>query len=471
MNISTIAIIVAVAAIFLFDYFIKNRKGVSKISLIEDKSKFKKFENKVIRSSIIILLLLFLLTQFNHVITNFTTSFFSNTVVNNIELKDPMYTVDNDKAEELFNNLALSNNFTYDEFSNTLDDKKISLEILFDSIKKSDINNERFFFIEEFLNYFDSNANLEVPQIDYELVRRYSPEDMKVSIVKLSKQILVNPNDDELFFNRGRYKAALNNDFGAIDDFNEAIKLNPSEAEYYLRRGSMKYFYFKDYLSPLITIEVQYLDYKENYYNEWEYYSSSASKRYIDMPGFIKAEYNSRYNSSSIYGDQLLTSYDCINPDKKYYNYFLSNQRSRKALPERKGNRSYRYTPGTKTYYQLVVKAVNSLKSDAVTKSKYFYSAQKDLIKAFELEPENFDITSSLANLYFYKRDYSKSIKTLNKYLELTKDISNHATIYVSIANAYGASDNLIKACEFYSKSADLGNLEVYNSEAFKNCK
>ena len=57
------------------------------------------------------------------------------------------------------------------------------------------------------------------------------------------------------------------------------------------------------------------------------------------------------------------------------------------------------------------------------------------------------------------------------KYLELTKDISNHASIYVSIADAYGASGNLIKACEFYSKSADLGNLEVYDSKTFKNCK
>ena len=37
--------------------------------------------------------------------------------------------------------------------------------------------------------------------------------------------------------------------------------------------------------------------------------------------------------------------------------------------------------------------------------------------------------------------------------------------------DAYGASGNLIKACEFYSKSADLGNLEVYESKAFKNCK
>ena len=54
---------------------------------------------------------------------------------------------------------------------------------------------------------------------------------------------------------------------------------------------------------------------------------------------------------------------------------------------------------------------------------------------------------------------------------ELTKDVSNHASIYVSIADAYGASGNLIKACEFYSKSADLGNLEVYDSKAFKNCK
>ena len=205
--------------------------------------------------------------------------------------------------------------------------------------------------------------------------------------------------------------------------------------------------------------------------NKWEYDYYSGGERYIDMPGFTKVKNDSRNNDYSIYGDQLLTSYDCINPDKKYYNYFLSNQRSRKALPERKGNRSYRYTPGTKTYYQKVVKAVNSLKSDAVTKSKYFYSAQKDLIKAFELEPENFDITNRLADLYFYKRDYSKSIKTLNKYLELTKDVSNHASIYVNIADAYGASGNLVKACEFYSKSADLGNLKVYESKAFKNCK
>jgi len=468
MNISTIAIIVAVAAIFLFDYFIKNRKGVSKISLTEDKSKFKKFENKVIRSSIIILLLLFLLTQFNYVITNFTTSFFLKTVVNNIELKEPMYSVDNDKAEELFNNLALSNNFTYDEFSNTLDDKKISLEILFDSIKKSDINNERFFFVEEFLNYFDSNANLEVPQIDYELLGRYGLGDMKISVVKLSKQILINPNDDKLFFNRGRYKAALDNDFAAIDDFSEAIKLNPSEAEYYLRRGNVSYWYFYDAINNKIKIEYQYLNYDEYTYDyNWEPSYGNNDDRYISMPNFIE----SRYGRNSIYGYSLLNSYDCINPPQTYLNSFLKYQKSYKALPSTKGNTRVRYLPNTKTYYQQVISRVNIFKSKSSKLSKYFYSAQKDLIKAFELQPENFDIATSLADLYFYKRDYSKSIKTLNKYLELTKDVSNHASIYVSIADAYGASGNLIKACEFYSKSADLGNLEVYDSKAFKNCK
>ena len=469
MNISTIAIIVAVAAIFLFDYFIKNRKGVSKISLTEDKSKFKKFENKVIRSSIIILLLLFLLTQFNYVITNFTTSFFSDTVVNNIELKDPMYTVDNDKAEELFNNLALSNNFTYDEFSNTLDDKKISLEILFDSIKKSDINNERFFFIEEFLNYFDSNANLEVPQIDYELLRRYGLGDMKICVVKLSKQILINPDDDKLFFNRGRYKAALDNDFAAIDDFNEAIKLNPSDAEYYLRRGDVSYWYFYDVIQNEINIEYQYLDFDEYTYEyNWEPSYGKNSREYITMPRFLES---SSYNRYSIYGNTLLNSYDCINPDQTYLNSFLRHQKSYKALPPTRGNTRYRYLTNTKSYYQKVISRVNIFKSKSSKLSKYFYSAQKDFIKAFELQPDNFDIASKLADLYFYKRDYLKSIKTLNKYLELTKDISSHASIYVSIADAYGASGNLIKACEFYSKSADLGNLEVYDSKAFKNCK
>jgi hypothetical protein len=463
MNYSIIALLVALAAIILFNYIIKYRKGIyiPPNSIGKGILRFKNFENKVIKSSILILLLLFLLTQFNFLIVDFFTNKFTNTDDNGVELKQPAYPVDNDKLKELYDNLSSSGIFSkYDEFLNLLDDENVSLEFFFNDINPSIINKERFFFLEEFINYFNAEANLTIPSIDSSTSD--NSEDLKILIVKLSKQILINPKNDKLLYNRGEIKQRLRNELGAIDDFTRAIKLNSTVAEYYGSRGQVSFDYFKDVYYKKITIQYQF----KNDYTNWKWKAApqdqnvSPSMKNIDAGSLAYV---------GIYGQYFLNSYDCINPNQTYLNRFLLYHKSYRALPEN-DNIRYRYLPNTTTYYQFLRRNINWIRSQAKTRKKYFYDSQLDFKKAFELKPHSWVIASSLSNIYFYKREYSKSINILTKYLDVAKDISNHAYVYESIGDSYGASGNLIKACEFYTKSAELGNLDIYDSNKYKKC-
>ena len=49
------------------------------------------------------------------------------------------------------------------------------------------------------------------------------------------------PTNDKAYFNRGFSKEKRKDYYGAIADYNEAIKLNDSVGEHYFNRGMLKY--------------------------------------------------------------------------------------------------------------------------------------------------------------------------------------------------------------------------------------
>ncbi|MFO5473141.1 MAG: tetratricopeptide repeat protein, partial [Dolichospermum sp.] len=56
-----------------------------------------------------------------------------------------------------------------------------------------------------------------------------------------TQAIKINPNDAKAYNNRGIVRSELGDKPGAIEDFNQAIKINPNEAKAYYNRGLVRY--------------------------------------------------------------------------------------------------------------------------------------------------------------------------------------------------------------------------------------
>ena len=71
-------------------------------------------------------------------------------------------------------------------------------------------------------------------------------EDYYAAIEDFNKAIELDPTNSESYELRGSSKSRLNDNYGAIKDFNIAIKLNPNNEWAYLSRGTTKIF-LKDF--------------------------------------------------------------------------------------------------------------------------------------------------------------------------------------------------------------------------------
>ncbi|NLQ05919.1 tetratricopeptide repeat protein [Cylindrospermopsis raciborskii MVCC19] len=67
-----------------------------------------------------------------------------------------------------------------------------------------------------------------------ELLRKYKEID------DYNQDIKINPNDPEYYYNRGNTRSDLGDKQGAIDDYTQVIKLNPNSAYAYILRGNVR---------------------------------------------------------------------------------------------------------------------------------------------------------------------------------------------------------------------------------------
>ena len=79
---------------------------------------------------------------------------------------------------------------------------------------------------------------------------KFKSKDYKGAINDYTNAIILNPKDEQAFFNRGLAKSDLKDYQGAIDDYTNAIKLNPRNSDTYLFRALSKHD-LKDYQSAI----------------------------------------------------------------------------------------------------------------------------------------------------------------------------------------------------------------------------
>jgi len=85
----------------------------------------------------------------------------------------------------------------------------------------------------------------------------------------LTKSIESDPNDANLFFNRGYYKQILSDFKGAISDYSKTLEINPIDAEAYENRAvcKSKLFYYNEALIDITkSIEIN-PDNAQHYWN------------------------------------------------------------------------------------------------------------------------------------------------------------------------------------------------------------
>jgi serine/threonine protein kinase len=70
---------------------------------------------------------------------------------------------------------------------------------------------------------------------------RYKAEDYQGAIKDYDEAIRLNPDDADTFYNRGLARYSSKDNQGAIEDYNEAIRLNPKDADSFYNRGLARY--------------------------------------------------------------------------------------------------------------------------------------------------------------------------------------------------------------------------------------
>ena len=69
---------------------------------------------------------------------------------------------------------------------------------------------------------------------------RYKLGDKQGAIQDYNQAIKINPNEAKAYYGRGNVRSDLGDKQGAIQDYNQAIKINPKDAEAYYNRGFVR---------------------------------------------------------------------------------------------------------------------------------------------------------------------------------------------------------------------------------------
>src|SRR5438067_11381006 len=71
-------------------------------------------------------------------------------------------------------------------------------------------------------------------------VARSAVGDNQGAIGEFDQALRIEPNNADAYLGRGAARAALGDNPGALADFDQAIRLNPNEGEAYLARGAVR---------------------------------------------------------------------------------------------------------------------------------------------------------------------------------------------------------------------------------------
>ncbi len=126
---------------------------------------------------------------------------------------------------------------------------KISSKILKLLVNSNNITPETIFGLpikesRPWINYISKFFNKDIDEQEkifkqrrekyLELLRKYKEID------DYNQDIKINPNDPEYYYNRGNTRSDLGDNQGAIDDYTQVIKLNPNSAYAYILRGNVR---------------------------------------------------------------------------------------------------------------------------------------------------------------------------------------------------------------------------------------
>ena len=109
--------------------------------------------------------------------------------------------------------------------------------------------------------------------------------DYKGAIEDYTKAININPNDPEVFINRGLAKYKLLDYQGAIEDYTKAISINPNDPEAFFNRGNVK-LKLKDYQGAIVDYTKATKlnpDYSDAFFN-----MGVAKSKLLDYKGAIE---------------------------------------------------------------------------------------------------------------------------------------------------------------------------------------
>jgi len=89
------------------------------------------------------------------------------------------------------------------------------------------------------------------------------------------------------------------------------------------------------------------------------------------------------------------------------------------------------------------------------------------LLKAYEQNPEHEDLILHLASIYFFGREYEKSIPYFEQFLAKKPD---DADIIFYLASAHNRQGKFKEGSHYFKKSFELNNDELAKGEFLKNC-
>ncbi|AVQ74424.1 hypothetical protein B5D77_22120 [Microcystis sp. MC19] len=263
------------------------------------------------------------------------------------------------------------------------------------------------------------------------------------AIKDLALVIRINPNYDKLpharaFLKRGYAHLRLNNNQGAIQDYNQAIYLQPQDAKAYVYRGLMRANKYQEYAGALedftAAVARNRHDAAAHYHRGLVLYKLGRYQEAVDNYNIALAQ-DDRINTPSFTSRSVCSENIRESADKNYF----YNSRETDFRPN----------------YNLSCHA--QARGDAYFALKNFAAAERDYttyIVAYPNDPEGYH---KRANARFEKGDKQGAIEDYNVFLQKVRD----ARIFYSRGNSSADVGDDQVAITDYLQSLSINPIDV----------